>query len=788
MTPFRLTLRRLLRAPLFTVITVLTLGIGIGANAAVFAVIRAVLLEPLPFEEPERLVGVWHTAPGAGFPQVNMSPATYFTYREDARGVFEDVALWDDTQFPVTGTDEPEQVDALLVTDGLFPLLGVQPRTGRLFTRDDDAPGAPRTVILSWGYWQRRFGDDPGVVGRTLRISGNETEIIAVMPERLRFLDRSPALFMPFRFDPTDLSMGDFSYQGVARLRPGVTIAQANAEVERLIPVSVERFPGGLSLAQLRDAGFGPDVHALEEDVIGDISRVLWILLGAVGLVLLIACANVANLFLVRAEGQTREIAVRIAMGAGRRQVAGWFLRESVVLGVFGGAVGLGLAAAGIRLLVTAGPRTLPRLAEIDVDPMVLLFTFVISVLAGLLFGGLALLRHGRPLLTTALREGGRGASTSRETHRTRSALVVGQVALALVLLIGSGLMIRTLQALRDVHPGFERPDEVLTVRVSIPAAEVASDLAAAQMHEAILGRIAAIPGVGSVGASTSITMDSYDSNDAVEVEAFPTPPDALAPVRRIKFVAPGYFETMENPILAGRSITWQDSHTPLPVVVVTENFARAYWTDPALAIGQRVRASLGGEWKEIVGVVGDARDNGVDRDAPPIVYFPMVVAGMWGQDLLVRRSLGYAIRSTLPAASILPQVRAAVWQTSRNLPLANVRTLREILNQSMARSSFTLVMLGIAAAVALLLGAIGLYGVISYIVAQRTREIGVRVALGARSADVRHLVLRHGLTVTGLGILIGLGSAAAVTRLMSSVLFGVSPLDPLTFAAVAGV
>jgi predicted permease len=769
-----------------------TLAAAIGANTSIFSLVNGVLLRPLPFDDPERLVGVWHTAPGLGFDLANQSPALHFTY-EDENRVFEDIGLWDNTQVSVTGLDEPEWVDAMMVTHRTFPILRVQPVIGRSFTQEDDGPGTPETVVLDYGYWQSRFAGDPAVIGQALRIDGRAREIIGVMPEGLRFLRYEPAVYLPFRFDLSALFVGNFSYQAVARLSPGITIEQANADVDRMIPMAVDRFPGGVTHEILQDARFAAALRPLKQDVVGNVGNILWVLFGGVGIVLLIACANVANLFLVRAEGREGELAVRTAMGANRGQLASQFLLESVVLGLIGGMAGLGLAYAGLRVLQTLAPANLPRLEEISLDPTALLFTLVISVLAGLLFGLFPLLRCGRFSLVTALKEGGRGSSGGRERHRARNALVVAQVALALVLLVGAGLMIRSFRALRGVDPGFRDPEEVLTLRLEIPDAEIEDDEEAARTHELIAERIAEIPGVTSVGLSSSITMGGWQSNDPVWVEDFPvTREGQLPPIRRFKWIGQGYFETMGNPLQAGRSITWADIHDRARVVIVTKNFAREYWGDPASALGKRVGTGLGpGNWWEIVGVVGDVHDDGVGQDPTAVVFWPMVMENPWGElaegELIVQRSVAYAIRSPRAGtADFLREVRETIWAANPNLPLANVRMLSEIHERSMARTSFTLVMLAIAAAVALLLGAVGIYGVISYVVSQRTREIGVRMALGARMEDVSRLVIRQGLVLAGLGVIVGVVAALGFTRLMSALLYGVDPVDPLTFLSVA--
>ena len=593
-------------------------------------------------------------------------------------------------------------------------------------------------------------------------------------------------MFIPFRFDRSEVYVGNFSYQALARLKPGVSIEQANADVARMFPLVFEKFQGGLTFDMAKDAQFGPKIHPLKEDAVGDVGNVLWVLLGTVAMVLLIACANVANLFLVRAEGRQQELAVRIAMGADRSQVARELLFEATALGLMGGLLGLALAYGGIRLLIALGPESIPRLQAITVNPSVLLFTLVISVLAGLLFGIVPVLKYARPQLVYALKEGGRASSEGKERHRARSLLVVSQIALALVLLIGSGLMIRSFQALRQVHPGFVRPEEVLTLKISIPEAEIADEEQTARAHEQILRGIEQIPGVDSVGLSTSITMDRSQSNDALYIEAFPMPEGQLPAIRRFKWISANYHETMGNPVAAGRSITWDDIHNHALVVVVTENFAREYWDTPSEALGNRVKASLDSQWHEIVGVVGNIHDDGVGKEATVTLYWPMLHR-VHSDEVEASRTMGYAIRTRrINNPTLLEEVRQAVWSVNSNLPLANVQTLEEILEDSMARTSFTLIMLGIASGVALLLGVVGIYGVISYAVSQRTREIGIRMAIGARQADVSRLFVRHGLILTTVGIGVGVAAALGLTRLMSALLFGVSPLDPLTYIAVA--
>jgi putative ABC transport system permease protein len=605
-------LRRLTRAPLFTFVSVLTLALGIGANTAIFSVIQGVLLKPLPFDHPDELVGVWHAAPGLGVPLLNQAPAFYLTYREEGR-TFEDTGLWDTYSVSVTGIGEPERVDVLAVTDGTLPLLRIQPVLGRRFTADDDSPKTPERAMLSYSYWVRKFGSDPSVIGRQVTVDGTPREIIGVLPASFKFLNASPQLVLPFRINRAEVFVGNFSYQGVARLKPGVTIAQANADIARMIPLVGQRFPlpPGFTKQMFEEVRLGPNVRPLAKDVIGDVGRVLWILLGTVGIVLLIACANVANLFLVRAEGRQQELAIHAALGAGSRRIAWELLSESLVLGIIGGVVGLLLAYAGVRGLVAMAPEGLPRVQDIGFDPVVLLFTLAIALVSGALFAIIPVIKFATPRLASALNQGGRLGTASRQRHRARNALVVAEIALAVVLLVASGLMIRTFQAMRRVSPGFTNPSQVLTFRVSIPESLIKDPEQTARTHEAIQRRLEQIPGVTSVGLTSSVAMDGSGEHDPIFIEDFPGPGGRIPPLRKYKMIEGSYFTTMGNAIVAGRPLTWSDSYNQLPVVVVSENFARQYWKEPAAALNRRIRNSPDNPWRTIVGVVGTSGTKG---------------------------------------------------------------------------------------------------------------------------------------------------------------------------------
>ena len=779
-------LRRLLKSPAFSLTALITIGAAIGANALIFSVVNGVILKPLPFADPERLVGVWHTAPGLSLESINQSPATYLTYRDEK--IFLDIGMWDNSAVTITGRGEPERVDALLVTDGTLPIVGIRPALGRTFTPADDAPGSAETVIVSHDYWRRALGGSAAAIGQSIEIDGRPREVIGVLPDGFRFLRHNPAVLLPFRFNRGEVRIGNFSYQGVARLKPGSTIDQANAEVARLLPGVPDRFPlpPGFSREMFDGLKMGPLVRPLIVDVVGDIGKMLWILLGTVGIVLLVACANVANLFLVRAEGRQQELAIRTALGAKRSQVIRELMSEAFTISIIGGVLGLALAYAGIQLLVALNPAQLPRLEEITIDPIVLAFTLGISLVAGLLFGLIPIVKYANPNLGNALKEGGRGSSDGRERHRARNTLVVAQVALALVLLVASGLMIRTFAAMRDISPGFTSPEEILTFRVTIPTAIAKDPAQVASMHEQILRRIEALPGVTSASMSSSVTMDGNDSNDPVFREDKPMPDGQMAPLRRFKWIPENYFKTMGRPLIAGRDITWADVHGLAPVAIITETLAREFYGEPAAAIGQRIRNTPKAPWREIIGVVGNEYDDGVTKTASTIVYWPLMMRDFWDQGVMVQRSMAHVIRSPrLRDQGFLREVQQAVWSVNPNLPLARPRTVQEIYDDSMAETSFTLVILGIAASVTLLLGLVGIYGVIAYIVAQRRREVGIRMALGAHSTEVQRMFVTRGLMLTGIGLAVGLVAAVALMRLMSSLLFGVNPFDPVTYAAV---
>ena len=765
--------RMFTKKPGFAAATVLTLGLGVGAATAIFSVVYGVLLKPLPFEQPEQLVSLVHRGPSVQIPFMNHGPATYFTAHDHQR-VFEDVGAWESEDITVTGVGEPEALEALNLTANVLPILRVRPLIGRAFTAQEDVAGQPLRVLLTHGYWQRRFGASD-VIGRTLQVDGRSAEIIGVLPASFKFLDKQPSLVLPMQLDRADAAFIQFDFEALGRLKPGVTLEQANADMARWLTMLPPVF---------KNLPLGASVRPLSHEVIGDVGRLLWILQAAVAVVLLIACANVVNLFLVRIEGRQQELALRTALGASRRQIARALLSESFLLALAGGVIGLLLAQGVITLLRQIAPGQLPRVSEIALDPIVLLVGLLLSIASGLLFGLVNLMRSQKAALAS-IKEGSRWSSDGRDRHRTRNTLVVAQIALALTLMIVSGLMMRTVLALRAVDPGFSRPETVQLFTIALPRSELADLGRFAQMHRSISERIAAIPGVSSVGLSSSITMDGEDNLNTMVVEnAPPLRTGERSPGRRLKALGPGYFQSMGITLAAGRDITWEDIQQNRPVILVSQAFARDYWPDAQSAIGKRIRADFGATdapWREIIGVVSDERDDGLTKAPTAIVYWPLV------NGTYDRRAISYAVRTERAgSAALMREIERAVWAVNPNAPIANAQKLEQIVARSMARTSFAMVMLGIAAGVSLLLGIIGIYGVIAYVAAQRTREIGIRMALGARIADIRAMFLRQGVLLTVTGLAIGLFASLVLTRMISTLLFGVAPLDPVTYGITA--
>lgn len=774
----RHTLRRLGRTPVFTLAVLTTLALGIGANTAIFSVINGVLLKPLPFSDPDRLIGVWQTAPGVNIEDLNASLADYITYREES-DTFADVAIWNTRAVTITEFADPERVDGIGVTFRLLPLLGVQPALGRPFQEKDNENGGPDVVMLSHAYWQRRFGGDPTVIGRRILADGVKREIIGVLPPGFWFMDKGHDLVLPIRFDRANIRLAGYNFQGIARLRPGVTLEQANTDVARMIAIELRKFPPppGMSTKMMEDARLAPNVRPLKADLLGNIANSLWVVMATIGIVLLIACANVANLLLVRTEGRSQELAVRAALGASRGRIARELLIESLTLAGMGGALGIAFAAGVLQLVLTMTPARLPRFEQISIDATSLLFTLAVSLLAGLAFGVIPVLKHGGIRFVDSLRGGGRNASAGRERHFARNTLTVVQVALALVLLIGSGLMIRTFQSMRRVHPGFSDPESLQTLRISIPrpAAPQPADLR--RLQQTLVEQLAAIPGVKQASLMGGLPMTGAGSQDPIFASDHTYADGQIPPLRRFFTTAPGTFQALGTPLLSGREFSWTDIQEERRVVIIGDNFAREYWGSAQAAIGKQIRSNPTDPWREIIGVIGDLRHDGADKPAPKSVYWPLRDAN----------SVTFLLRgSRAGAESFTTEIRQTVWAVNGSLPITEMQTMKAVYDKSMSRTAFTLTLLAISGGMALLLAAIGIYAVVSYTVAQRTREIGIRLALGARQGALQLMFVRAGLLWGSIGAAVGLLAAAALSRLMATLLHEISPIDPLTYTAVA--
>ena len=790
----KLNLRRLSHSPGFTLAVLLTLAIGIGANTAVFSVVNSVLLRPLPYPDSGRLVALWLNAPGAGglsnFESgLQLSPSMYFTFARHNR-TFQSMGIWTQGLANVTGVARPEEVRAVLVSDGVLQTLEVPAFRGRWFSQSDQDPRGARTIMISYGYWQRRFGGDPAAIGRTIQVNSQPREIVGVMPRGFRIVDQDFDLLAPLALDPIHQILAGFGYNGIARLKPGVSLAQADSDIERLIPVWMDSWTNGpgSNPHYYKIWRITPEFRWLKQQVIGNVGSVLWVVMATIGLVMLIACTNVANLLLVRAESRQHELAVRSALGAGRARIARELLLESLILGIAGGIFAIAVAWAGLRLLVSAGPADLPRLSEISLDAYSLCFTFLLALFSGLFIGSIPAWKYARARASLTLDAASRNISANPARQRSRRVLVVAQVAMALVLLVSALLMIRTFVALRNVEPGFADAAHVETVSISIPDSLIADPHLVARAQNSIADQLAAIPGVFSVAFAAAVPMDGNDPNwDTISVEGKKYE-GGEGPLRLYNYVSPDYFHAMGTRLLAGRNFTWADLYNVRPMLIVSENFARESWGSPAAAIGKRVRQYQNSPWQEVIGVVEDVRVHGVDEKAPAIIYWPAIFPGRYAAlpQMDGLRFVTFVIHSRRAGTEgFLNQMQQAVWSVNSNLPLASVSTMQKIYTHSMARTSFTLVMLAIAGTMALFLSIIGIYGVISYAVAQRTREIGIRLALGAQKRELSWMFVRSAMALAGLGVVIGTCAAVALMQLMRSLLFGISPLDPFTYATV---
>ena len=790
----KLILRRLRKSPGFTITVLLTLAIGIGANTAVFSVLNSVILKPLPYPDSDRVISLWLDAPGAAGltdPRsgLGLSASMYLTFARHNRS-FESMGVWIGRFATVTGVAEPEEVNAEYLTDGVLEAMAVQPVAGRWLSAADQDPQGTKPIMLSYGYWQRRFGGDRGVIGRNIQVDGESHTIVGVMPRGFRLADEDFELLIPIAYDPTNQKLAGFGTTGVARLKPGVSIAQANDDIKSLVPVWINSWSNGpgTNPHYYERWKITPNFRPLKRLVIGDVGNVLWVVMATIGLVMLIACVNVANLLLVRAEARQQELSIRAALGSGRARIARELMAESLVLGLLGGLGAVGIAYESLRLLLYLGPANLPRLSEISLDARSLGFTLLLSVLSGFFLGAIPALRYTGARVRALHTGATRTASSSRDRQRARNVLVVAQVAMAMVLLASAALMVRTSIALRNVQPGFTDAAHVETISTWIPEQEVPNTLSVARMENEIADRLAGVPGVISTGFAVTVPMDGHDANaDMLGVEG-KSYEGGEPPLRLYNYVAPGYFRSLGTRIVAGRDYTWDDIYNLRDRIIVSENFARESWGSSAAAIGKRVRQFQNTPWQEVIGVVEDVHVHGVDDKAPVIIYWPAMMNNPYTPQptLFTRRFVTFTIRSSRAGSGeFLKELEKAVWSVNSNLPLARVSTMQEIYSRSMARTSFTLVMLAIAGSMALTLGILGIYGVISYTVSQRMREIGIRLALGAQKRGLQWMFVRSALVLTGIGLGFGLCAAAVLLQSMKSLLFGISPLDPLTYAVI---
>jgi predicted permease len=766
-------LRMLLKTPGFTAVAVIALALGIGANSAIFSVVNTILLKPLPYKDPDRLVMVWEDDTKHGYPRDTPAVANYIDWR-DQNQVFEGMAAMADQSFNLTGVGEPERIDGQRVSANLFPLLGVEPSLGRAFLPEEDKPGSPRVVILSHGLWQRRFGADPKVIGQPLNLNGESYTVVGVMPSHFQFPSPEENLWVPIAFTSEEAaSRGRHYLKVLARLKPNVTLEQAQAEMKAIAARLEQQYPE-------QNTQLGAVVTPLHEYVAGDIRPALLILMGAVGFVLLVACANVANLLLARASVRQKEIAVRIALGASRWRLIRQFLTESVLLAVLGGGVGLLLSIWGVNLLKTFIPENISQAKAITIDAKVLAFTFLVSLLTGLIFGLFPATQASNFNINETLKEGGRDSAAGSRGNRIRGVLVVAEVAVSLILLIGAGLLINSFLRLRNVDPGF-RTNNLLTMGVVLPETKYPDHARRSAFYTEMIRRVEALPGVQSAAVTNWIPLVRQGDSVGVTFEGRPAPEPGKMPIAVTRVVSPHYFNTMGIQLLQGRQFTDQDKVDSPNVVVISETMARRYWPGEN-PLGKRLtpgRPESPDDWCEVIGVVKDVRQFELDADPKPQMYLTYAQADFFAPRHLV-------VSTNVEPLGLAATVRRTVWEIDKDQPVSNIRTMEDVLSESVARQRFSMLLLGIFAALALALAAVGIYGVMSYSVAQRTREIGIRMALGAQTRDVLKLTVGGGLKLVLIGVLIGLVAAFILTRMMSSLLFGITATDPTTFIIIS--
>jgi putative ABC transport system permease protein len=756
-------IRMLVRSPRFAAVSLAVLGLGIGATTAIFSVASVAMFRPLPFPDPARITWIWDVQPQAG-----RTPLSYpeFTDIRDRNEVFESIAAIQEGGANLTGTGDPVRLNQARVSSDFFNVMGMTPRIGRSFLPEEDTLGGNKVAILSRKLWQQRFGASQDIIGKTIQLDGVEHTIVGVMPNESPFLADVEA-WAPLAADPKVMLRGLHFLKVVARLKPGATIGQAGANLDTV----------AAALQKQYSTDHGINVVLLSEYLFGDARPVLLIFLGAVGFVLLIAWANIANLQLVRATARQREIAIRVAVGAGRSRLIRQLLTESVVLSLVGAALGVLLALAGVPLLIAFSPEQTPWVKMARVDPAVLAFALGVSVVTGIVFGLLPALQASKPDLVESLKEGTKSSAGSQGAMR--SLLVTVEIALALVLLVGAGLTLRSFSQLIGIHPGFN-PDNVLTMTLNLPASKYKDDRQQAQFYKEVLDRISALPGIESAGIINSLPLSGESTNGDVEIQGYTPSSAADSPLSEKYLTSPDYFRTMGIPLLKGRLFTAADSAGAHPVAIINDGMANRFWPGEN-PIGKQIKFGwLNEDRQEVIGVVGDVKNQSLDATTPLETYLP------YSQASLFRMSL--VVKTKGDPLTAVATVRGQVLSIDPDQPVYNVNSLSKVVSGSLSERKSVLFVLGLFASLALILAAVGIYGVISYWVGQRTREIGIRMALGATRQTVLGMIVGQGARVILIGVTVGLAAAFALTRLMSGLLFGVSPTDPLVFAAIPGI
>ncbi len=770
-------MRGLAKSPVFTAVALLTLALGIGTNTAVFSVVNGVLLRPLPYNNPDRIITIWE--PSRGGHTLGLTDVEFFDIR-DRNQVFEEVAAYATGAANFTGVGEPERVTATWVSSGFFQVLGVHPALGRVITTEDDKPDPARVVVLSYGLWQRRFAADQSVIGRQVSLNGNSRTIIGVMPLGFQFESGEVEMWLPLGLDPANVSPGERSYSAIGRLRPDVTLEQARAEMNTTAALLAEeyktRFPKGANSTSILN------LIPLHELIVGDVRPVLLLLLVSIGFVLLIACANVANLHLARGAARQKEIALRLALGAGRLRIIRQLLTESLILSALGGAAGLLLAYWGVGALLALSPASLPRTGEVGIDKTVLLFTLAVSLLAGIVFGLVPGMRFSHPELHALLKEGGRSMAGSSSRH-TRHLLVVSELALAVLLLAGAGLTIKSFIRLLNVDPGFD-PQNVLTARINLPQSKYPQHQQIDAFYKQLLERVEAAPGVETAGTVTVLPLSGMNSNASFEIEGRPRASDEVAQNADYRMVSLNYFRALGIPLLEGRYFAATDREDVPGVVIINQAMKHDFWPGEE-ALGKRINLGVpGSPWLTIIGIIKDVKHKALNVTSKPEFYF--LHSQNAYKALGIYRSLTVAVRGMAEPVALTGVVKSAVQAIDKDVPVAKVETMERILSSSVAQPRFTMLLLGIFAIVALALAAVGIYGVMAYSVGQRKHEIGIRMALGAQRRDVVRLIVGQGMGMAVIGIGIGLSLAFALTRVMSGLLFEVSTTDTPTFVVIS--